>query len=151
MQLSSHFSLAEMTASGKHKNIPNTPSQPQIIALEALCDHVLEPVRQHFGKPVIVNSGFRSVELNKAVGGAASSQHLKGEAADIEIPGVRNDDIWLFIEKNLAFDQLIAEQLSEFNGSAGWVHVSFSLYQTRKDAKSFLGHGKYVKGLKYAS
>lgn len=149
MQLSEHFNLSEMTVT--KSGLANIPGHAQIIALEALCDNVLEKIREHYRLPVIVTSAFRSKDVNDRAGGAGNSQHLKGEAADIHVPTVHNADLWMFITRNLPFDQCIAEQLSETNGKTGWVHVSYSLYQTRKDAISYLGKGKYVKGLHYAS
>lgn len=150
-QLSEHFSLAEMTIT--KSGLLNIPDHAQIIALEALCENVLEKIHAHFQRPVIVTSGFRSPEVNAAAGGKSNSQHLKGEAADIHIEGIHNADIFHFITetKDFQYDQCIAEMLSETNGAQGWVHVSYSLYQTRRDARSFIGNGKYVKGLHYAS
>ncbi len=145
MQISKHFSLAEMTfTSTKHKNMPN---EEQVIALKALCENVLEPIRGHFDKPITIHSAFRSPEVNKSVGGAASSQHLKGEAADITIRGVANVDIYNFIRDNLVHDQVIAEKLNKNNGNFGWVHVSYSKHHNREEGISFLGAGRYVKGL----
>lgn len=153
MQLSPHFTLEEMTRSKKFPNIPNTPNQDQVFALEALCDNVLEPIRAYFKKPVQVNSGFRSLALNKAVGSKAKfSQHMMGEAADIVIPGVANVDIWFYITEELKqYDQCIAEMLSETNPSQGWIHVSYSRHGNRKQAMSFIGRTPYVPGLKFAS
>lgn len=147
-QLSPHFTLAELTKLSTYPD--NIPSQAELFALEAWCDNVGEKIREQFG-PVTVNSGFRNARVNKLVGGAVSSQHLKGEAVDIEVAGVRNDELWHWIVENLEFDQCIAELLSETNGSAGWIHVSFRMGKNRREALSFLGHGKYVPGLKYAS
>lgn len=146
-QLTEHFALEEFTRNSR--NIPNDPSDDQIASLTYLAQNILEPIRAQFG-PVIITSGFRCPTLNKAVGGAASSQHTKGEASDIHIEGVANADLWHWIVDNLNFDQVIAEQLNENNGAAGWVHVSGISGNNRKDAISFLGQGKYVKGFKYA-
>lgn len=153
MQLSEHFTLAEMTASKRFPHVANTPNQDQILALEALCDNVLEKVRAYFGKPVQVTSGFRSPELNKLVGSKAKrSQHLSGEAADIKVPGVPNVDVWHYIVSELKeFDQCIAELLSETNPSQGWVHVSWSRNKNRREALSYLGKQGYVPNLKFAS
>jgi len=147
-QLSKHFSLAEFTRSklAETMGIPNKPAGRQVDNLAALCYHVLEPLRAHFGKPVTINSGFRSIALNEAVGGSATSQHLSGEAADIEIKGVANADIWQWIVDNVPFDQIIAESLSKTDGSAGWIHVSYSIKHNRKEALSQV-KGKYVLGL----
>lgn len=147
MKLSPHFTLAEMTRTSS--SLPNKPSEKEIVALKALCENILEPIRIHFAKPVIVNSGYRSAAVNKAIGGAKTSQHLKGEAADIEIRGVSNAAIFRYIHENLDFDQVIAEKLRNDDGSAGWVHVSYSKYGLRGEALSFLGAGRYVKGLQF--
>jgi zinc D-Ala-D-Ala carboxypeptidase len=151
MQLSPHFSLAEFTASakGKELGIENTPNAIHTENMKALCDVVLEPLRQHFGFPVQVLSGFRCHALNAAVGGSTTSQHTLGEAADIRIRGVKNEDIWMYISLNLNFDQVIAEKLKENDGNAGWIHVSHKNYgKQRGEALSFLGD-KYVKGLQF--
>jgi len=149
MLLSPHFTLGEFTKSSH--DIPNKPDYTQIYSMKELCKSVLEPLREHFGA-VNITSGFRCPELNKAAGGAPSSQHLRGEAADIKIPGVRNDAVWNYIKNNLPFDQLIAEKLKLDDGATGWIHVSYAP-TLRRDAISYLGkiNGKhtYVKGLAY--
>lgn len=116
-----YFKLIEFTASAtaRELGIDNTPTKDAIENIEALVSKVLDPLREAFGKPVYVRSGYRSVDLNMAVGGVKNSQHLKGEAADITANS-REDNQWLFeyIRDNLPFDQLI----DEYNYS--WVHVS---------------------------
>lgn len=149
MQLSEHFGLQEFTKSS-HSDIPNGPSPEEIACLKALCLNILEPLRAHYGKPITILSGFRCPALNKVVGGAPTSQHVMGQAADIEIYGIRNDEIWQYIVNSLPFDQVIAEKLSREDGSAGWVHVSYDP-RARRDAISFLGNGVYGKGLQYPS
>lgn len=146
MQLSPHFTLEEFTRSVAHPDIPNVPSSGEIVKLRLLCDNILEQIRTNFGKPVTVLSGYRSKALNDAVGGAETSQHLRGEAADIEVYGVPNRDLWTYIVTHLNFDQCIAEKLSMSDGSAGWVHVSFKFPVGRKDALSFT-NGTYKHGL----
>ena len=123
MNLSKHFTLSEMTVSqtASRKGIDNTPGQKEIDALAMLCKEVLEPIRAHFDRPVIVTSGFRSVALNKRIGGSATSQHCKGEAADFTVPGVSNFELCKWMERNLNYDQLIYEY-----GESGWVHVSWT-------------------------
>ena len=88
MRLSEHFTLGEMLASptAQAHDIPNIPLKCHITALENLCQHCLEPTRQHFGWPIQVNSGYRCPLLNAMIGGAKNSQHMKGEAADITVP-----------------------------------------------------------------
>lgn len=149
--LSEHFDLSEFIQSPHLEalGVTNQPNALQIASLAALCDNVLEMLRKTFNAPVIINSGFRCPELNKYVGGVSTSQHAKGEAADIHIPGVRNDAVWNFIVTHLNFDQVIAERLKADDGSAGWIHVSYSV-KNRKDAISCPTLGNYVKGLVYA-
>lgn len=132
-QLSAHFSLAEMTRTSQP--FPNSPGPVQTANLKALCEHVLEPVRAHFGKPVRVNSGYRSAKVNAAVGSKSTSQHLLGQAADIEIDGVANADLAKWIRDNLAFSQLILENYHKGQPNSGWVHVSWDASSKRGGSK----------------
>ena len=86
MNLSKNYSLNEMCRSNtaRVKGLPNVPNAEQVKNLQQLCENVLQPLRDHLGKPVVINSGFRSQAVNMAVGGAKNSQHMKGEAADIK-------------------------------------------------------------------
>jgi hypothetical protein len=149
MQLSKHFTLLELTRSqtAKRLDIKNEPSAAEIKCLKELCENILEPIRVHFGKPLVLSSVYRSPALNKAIGGASTSQHVKGQAADLEIAGVANAAIYAYILDNLDFDQLIAEKLKTSDGGAGWIHVSYNKGKNRGEALSFLGGGRYVKGL----
>ncbi len=151
LRLSDHFTLEELTFSPRLATlgVTNQPNAMQKASLVDLCDHILEPVRKHFGLPVLINSGFRCPELNNAVGGVSASQHTMGQAADIHIPGVRNDAVWNFIITHLSFDQCIAERLSMDDGSAGWVHVSYYYGHNRGEALSCPTKGNYQKGLVY--
>lgn len=130
MNLSPHFTLAELTHT--NRPFPNDPGPVQLANLKTLCETVLEPVRAHFGKPVRVNSGYRSAKVNAAVGSKAGSQHMLGEAADIEIDGVPNADLARWIRDNLAFDQLILEAYHPGQPSSGWCHVSYRKGRLRK-------------------
>ncbi len=134
MKLSEHFSLTEMTKSqtGERKGIDNTPGDKEIENLKSLCENVLEKIRIHFGRPVVINSGFRGPKLNKAVGGAKTSQHLTGQAADIEIPEISNKVLFCWIRDNLKFDQLILEFHKEGIPDSGWVHVSWNSSANRQ-------------------
>lgn len=134
MNLSPNFSLNELTKSqaAMRRGWSNAPPPEAVAALRRLCEGILEPIRLHFGKPVIINSGFRSPRVNKAIGGAATSQHIKGEAADLEIPGVANGDLAIFIRDRLAFDQLILEAYTPGEPSSGWVHVSLTAVRLRR-------------------
>jgi len=128
MKLSENFSLTEFTKSqtASRKGIENNPSPVEIENLKALCVNVLEKVRTHFGMPVTINSGYRCLKLNKAIGGARNSQHIAGCAADIEISGIDNQQLFDWIKFNLQFDQLILEYVKPDVLGSGWVHVSWS-------------------------
>ena len=123
MRMTEHFDLVELTrsATATRLGLMNVPSQTAVGNLRNLCQKVLEPLRQHLGKPIIVTSGYRSKELNKAVGGVENSQHLVGEAADLRIESEKQGREWMaWIMDNCEFDQLILER----NSKATWLHVS---------------------------
>ena len=126
MKLSANFTLSELTKSqtAVRKNIKNEPSTAHVENLIHLAETVLQPVRDHFGKPVVISSGYRSPELFEAIGSSAKSQHAKGEAADFEIPGVDNMQLATWINKNTDFDQLILEFYEPGDPNSGWVHCS---------------------------
>jgi len=128
LKLSENFSLQELLKSqtALRKGIDNKPADPSIITnLQVLCEKVLQPVRDHYARPVVINSGYRCPKLNKAIGSSSKSQHTKGEAADIEIPGLSNKELAEYIEDNLPFDQLILEFYNGVDPNSGWVHVSY--------------------------
>lgn len=127
--LSQHFSLKEMTRSetATRKGIDNTPNATHLANLQLLCQNILEPVRNHFKKPVQINSAYRGPKLNAAVGGSAKSQHCNGEAVDFEIDGMSNYELAKWVAQNLNFDQLILEFYDPKEGpNSGWVHCSYS-------------------------
>jgi hypothetical protein len=128
MKLSANFELAELTKSqvAERKGIPNNPSPDQIDNLKSLCINVLQPIRSEFDKPVIISSGFRSAELCISIGSKPTSQHAEGKAADLEIPGVDNMELAMWIRNNLNFDQLILEFYKDGEPNSGWVHVSWN-------------------------
>lgn len=105
--------------------IDNTPGTDEIAAMKLLCKKVLEPVRENYGKPVMISSGYRSEELNRALMGSRSSQHIRGQAADFEIPGLSNLTICRWMERRLNYDQLILEFYTPGDPASGWVHVSY--------------------------
>ena len=152
MNLTANFTLAEMTKSetALRKGLDNTPGETEIANLKLLCEKVLQPVRDHFGKGVKVNSGFRHPEVNAAVGGSRTSDHCQGQAADIEIPGVANAELAEWIKDNLEYRQLILEFYTPGIPDSGWVHVSYDpadlkkqvLTATKKDGKTV-----YLPGL----
>ena len=134
MKLSDNFSLKEMIKSqtALRKDIDNEPGEEEIENLKSLCENVLQPVREYYGKAVRVNSGYRSPELNSAIGGSKTSDHCKGMAADIEINGVANAELAEWIEKNCEFRQLILEFYTPGIPDSGWVHVSYKSEDNRK-------------------
>lgn len=126
IKLSRNFTLEELTASAtaKAKGIKNVPSTQEVACLTALAQNVLQPLREWWGKPITIGSGYRCPELNKAVGGVSNSQHMKGMAVDLCIDGdIQKGKKWFnYIKDHLAFDQVIWEH--NVKGSY-WVHVSF--------------------------
>jgi hypothetical protein len=129
MQLSAHLSLAEVTRSdsAKRKGISNQPTPEHIENFKKLAEKVFEPIRNHFGVPIHISSGYRSKALNEAIGGSLTSQHCSGEAIDIDMDGstngISNADVFKYIKDHLQFDQLIWEFGSSSNPD--WVHVSY--------------------------
>jgi len=118
--------------------IENDPGSTEVDNLKDLCTNVLEPIRANFGIPFSPSSGYRSLVLNNEIGSSPSSQHIKGEAADIEIPGVRNMDLARWISGNLEFDQLVLEYYTDTDSASGWVHVSY-VGKNRNEVLSFNG------------
>lgn len=127
MNLTKNFTLEELTKSetALRKGMDNTPDESSVQNLKTLAENVLQPVRDAFGKGVKVNSGYRHPDVNAAVGGSRTSDHCKGMAADIEIPGVANHELATWIEQNLKFTQVILEFYTKGIPDSGWVHVSF--------------------------
>jgi len=152
MNLTKNFTLEEMTKSetALRHGMDNTPGENEIGNLKLLCEKVLQPVRDHFGKGVKVNSGFRHPDVNAKVGGSRTSDHTRGQAADIEIPGVPNAELAEWIRDNLEYRQLILEFYTVGIKDSGWVHVSYVaednkkevLTATKKDGKTV-----YLQGL----
>lgn len=152
MNLTANFSLHEMTKSetALRMGLDNTPGEAEIENLRLLCEKVLQPIRDHYGKGVKVNSAYRSPESNSAVGGSKTSDHCKGMAADIEIPGVANADLAQWIMDNLEYTQLILEFYTPGVPDSGWVHVSFDPAQLKKQeltATKVAGKTQYLPGL----
>jgi hypothetical protein len=134
MILSKSFTLNELTKSQEatRLGIDNIPNEEHIENLKILCEKILQPLRDYYGMPVSVSSGYRSVALCEAVGSSAKSQHTKGQAADFEIFGVANKDVADFITQNLEYDQCILEFWNENEPNSGWVHCSFNKDGNRK-------------------
>lgn len=147
MKLSPNFTLGELIASqaAARRGLDNTPSPQVIGALKDLCVHVLQPLREHFDRPVVVSSGYRSIAVNKSIGGASTSQHTKGEAADFTIPGISNLAVCQWMQRNLQYDQLIYEF-----GEGGWIHCSYRAGRLRNEELSAVrraGKTVYDQGL----
>ena len=136
ISLSPHFTLQELTAT--KRKLQNKPDANAVARLRLLCNHVLEPLRELYGAPLYVNSGYRSRELNAAVGGTRSSQHVLGEAADITTGTLEGNRrlLGLALEhaRELGFDQLIAEKCNTY-GYPRWLHISYS---DRKRRQQFI-------------
>jgi hypothetical protein len=138
MQLSKNLALAEVTRSetAKRNGISNMPTPEHIENFKKLAENVFQPIREHFGVPIHISSGYRSKALNTAVKGSLSSQHCTGEAIDIDMDGtsITNAQIFNFIKDNLNFDQMIWEFGTDTNPD--WVHVSYE--STGKQRKQIL-------------
>ena len=132
MNLSRNFTLAELIKSDTaiRKGINNNPNAEQIEKLKLLCENILQPVRDHFGR-VKVTSGFRSSELCLAIGSSVNSQHARAEAADFECIGVDNAELADWIHQNLTYDQLICEFYTPGEANSGWIHCSWVSEQPR--------------------
>ena len=152
MNLTKNFTLAEMVKSDTalRHDMDNTPGEKEIESLKRLAEKVLQPVRDSYQKGVKVNSGYRAPAVNQKVGGSPTSDHCKGQAADIEIPGVANADLAKWITENLDFTQVILEFYTPGVPDSGWVHVSYDpenlkkqvLTATKRDGKTV-----YLNGL----
>jgi len=152
MNLTANFSLHELSKSetALRMGFDNTPDEEATENLRLLCEKVLQPVRDHYGKGVKVNSAYRSPESNAAVGGSKTSDHCKGMAADIEIPGVANADLAQWIMDNLDYTQLILEFYTPGIPDSGWVHVSYDPNNLKKQeltATKVAGKTQYLPGL----
>lgn len=133
MNISEHVSLKEATRSNtaKRLGIENMPDSETLITMQITAEHIFEPLRNKFNEPIYISSFYRSPELNKAIGGSASSQHCKGEAIDIDdvYSKASNADFFNYIKDKLEFDQLIWEFGDDENPA--WVHVSYNLGKNR--------------------
>jgi hypothetical protein len=145
MKLSTHLDLSEVirSDSAKRNGISNMPTGEHIANFMLLAEKIFEPIREHFGVPIHISSGYRSKELNAKIGGSATSQHCKGQAVDIDMDnsanGVSNADVFNYIKDNLPFDQLIWEFGNEDNPD--WVHVSYVEKPRKQILKAFKMNG----------
>jgi zinc D-Ala-D-Ala carboxypeptidase len=150
MKLSNNFSLSEFTDSNKAKKlgIDNTPSKEAIDNLQELVTFVLQPLRDRFG-PIAISSGYRSPELNKAIGGSTTSDHCLGCAADFEVQSQDNRVMAQWIANNLDFKQLILEFYHVGDMHSGWIHCSYKQGSNDKQKLNALKDGKktiYTEG-----
>lgn len=139
MKLTNNFSLQELTSSetAVRRGIDNTPSPEVILNLKALCENVLQPLRDWYGKPITITSGYRSPELNKAIKGARNSDHMRGQAVDFVLPKEDYARVFDWLRKNVDHDQII----NEFGFQ--WIHISFNTKSNRKQAlKAIKSNGK---------
>lgn len=151
--LTNNFSLHEMIKSETaiRKDMDNTPHSDEVVQnLIVLCEQVLQPLRDVYGVGIKVNSGYRSPDVNAAVGGSRTSDHCKGQAADIEIPGVANADLAQYIADNFNFTQLILEFYTQGVPDSGWVHISYDSNNLKKQVMTAVrqsGKTVYLQGL----
>lgn len=131
-----YFTISELTrsATARRLGIDNTPPADVSFRLAKLVNNILDPLREAWGQPIIVTSGYRCPKLNKAVGGSSTSQHTKGEAADIRTVSDRPEDnrklLDLLLSLDLPFDQVINEY-PDAMGNPDWIHVSYSSVRRR--------------------
>lgn len=147
MKLSKNFTLAEFTKSQTaiRRGIDNTPTPEHLINAGMLFANIVQKVRNRFG-PTVINSGYRGKALNEAVGGSARSQHCKGMAVDIEVPGVDNLELATWIYENCEYDQLILEFYEDGIPDSGWIHVSYNSEDTQRKSTlhAYKQNGKTV-------
>jgi hypothetical protein len=143
-QISKHLTLEELTYSETaiKLGIVNVPNQLQTENLKTLALKVFEPVREHFGVPIHISSGYRIMNLNQALKGSITSQHCRGEAIDIDMKGdkVSNAQIFQWIKDNLKYDQLIWEFGDKKNPD--WVHVSYTKENRQQTLRAVKVNGK---------
>ena len=136
MKLSNYVSLSEVTKSdtATRRGISNEPTPEHLENLKTICTEVFDKVREHFGVPIYISSGYRSAALNKAIKGSSTSDHSLGRALDLDQDfrsnGITNLDVFKFIKDNLEFDQLIYEFGNSKNPD--WVHVGYRKGANRK-------------------
>jgi hypothetical protein len=127
--ISKHITIEEATFSAKavSNKISNVPNEAQLKAMQLVAEKLFEPLRVWYGKPIKINSFFRNSQVNKLVGGSATSQHCKGEAIDISAGSkAENKKLFDYVCENLDFDQVI----NEYNFT--WVHISYKPKGNRK-------------------
>ena len=153
MKLSKNLSLSEMTKSNtaSRKGIENKPTKEHIENMKILAEKIFQPIREHFGVPFSISSGYRSEALNNAIGGSKTSQHSKGEAIDLDRDysfDPNNAEVFHYIKDNLDFDQLIWEFGT--TDKPDWVHVAIAKgREQEKNAKIAYRENGKTKYKKY--
>lgn len=150
MRLSKNLTLKEAIKSNtaSRLGIDNTPEDWEIHNLRAVAENVFQPIRDHFGVPIGVSSGYRSKKLNKAIGGSKYSQHMIGEALDIDADifgRVTNAEIFNFVKNNLEWDQMIWEFGDD--KEPNWVHISYK--ESGKNRKQIKRAYRDERGVHY--
>tara|TARA_R110001592_G_scaffold10285_4_gene53648 strand:+ start:538 stop:990 length:453 start_codon:yes stop_codon:yes gene_type:complete len=144
MKISDHITLKEALRSNtaKRLGINNMPSNDVLINMQVTAEKIFEPLRTHYNEPIYISSFYRSVELNKAIGGSSKSQHCHGEAIDIDdvYSKIKNVDFFEYIKNNLEFDQLIWEFGDDKNPD--WIHVSYSKNNRNRVLKAYRKNGR---------
>ena len=139
MQLTEHFNLEEMiySSTAKQKGLKNEPTQDHIENLKLLCEYVLEPIREKIGCPLVISSGYRSGKVNALVGGSKTSQHILGQAADIQIFDKTKTNVDLFntiVEMVKNNELQVGQVIWEFGEDIpNWVHVSLPTSRHRNE------------------
>ena len=139
MKLSKNFSLNEFISSetALRRGIDNTPSAEVLANLKALCENIMQPLRDWYGKPINITSGYRSPALNRAIKGAANSDHMRGQAVDFTLPKEDYPKVFEWLRNNVNFTQII----DEFGFS--WIHISYDAKNLKKQAlKAVKQNGK---------
>ena len=151
MQLSEHFSYAELTKSttASRKGISNAPSKEHAANLVTLCNEVLEPLRKLYGRPIRISSGYRSPALNKLVGGSLASHHCLGMAVDIDQGSfAENMKIFNLLKAYGSFTQLIFE-FGNLEDGPDWVHVSYDKDELNREILRAVQIGKKTQYVKW--
>lgn len=147
MRISEHISYKEgcNSPTAQRFGIDNTPNSNQLITMRLLAKKVFEPLRNHFNVPIKVESFFRCYKLNKKIGGSKYSQHMKGQAIDIDddYGYISNEKMFFWIIDNLYFDQIIWEFGNKFN--PGWIHISYKEKENRNKISIAYRIGKKTK------
>lgn len=143
-KLSPHFTLGELIHSNEaiSRGIDNMPPNDVIERLKIVCCRILEPVRDHFQRSFTPSSGYRCAELNEAIRGSKTSQHMRGEAVDFEVPGISNYELAEWISTNLIYDQLILEFYTPGVPNSGWVHCSIVSGKNRMQCLTINGKSR---------